>query len=406
MKSYLILLSTLLTLPSIVAMEVSVQKSQEELNEELFEVVIRYDDATYEEVIELLARGASVHARTPWNATPLIKAAEANNPNACKALLERGASVHAYTEDLLLTRYIVPTLNCTALHFAVEVGNYEVAEILLQFGADVFHAGGTRDNCRTPLHMGENNDLTPLLMNYALSTPEESTFNTWLPENTPDITNSLSIMTMAYWCLKNLGFPRDVIRLILQRNEELRIRLGFLLLPTLLQGKPIKSPYGNTIAQSIKRHTLEKLLPYRNEPIEYLDQQYGDAILNNAMRCIKEPIIVHPSKGSRIQKVRITGLVVLEISLGGILFVLTYHLYKDLKKHSLKEHLLSIAVISALVYAYKKLTPQQFHKLTTIGILGGLVGYKLYTDRKAYLQKLKRLKKRTLAYLSEPLEEN
>jgi len=89
-----------------------------------------------EVVSVLLAGGAEVDALNDSKQTPLILAAETNQPKTAKVLLEKGANVHT------LTAHGMP------LHIAAREGSTRLVELLLEHGAQV----NARDrNGSTPL---------------------------------------------------------------------------------------------------------------------------------------------------------------------------------------------------------------------------------------------------------------
>ena len=80
----------------------------------------------FEQVISvLLAGGAKVDALNDFEQTPLILAAEMNQPKAARVLLEKGANVHT------LTAHGMP------LHIAAREGSTRLVELLLEYGAPV-----------------------------------------------------------------------------------------------------------------------------------------------------------------------------------------------------------------------------------------------------------------------------
>ncbi len=85
-----------------------------------------YSKVDCKDVVELLlARGADPHLQTRFGETPLWCAAFARNSTACRALLEAGADVAARTFH-----------GDSSLTSAIEMNWFEVAEVLLDFGAD------------------------------------------------------------------------------------------------------------------------------------------------------------------------------------------------------------------------------------------------------------------------------
>jgi ankyrin repeat protein len=91
----------------------------------------------FEKVVEvLLAAGVKVDSLNESEWTPLIVAAEMNQPRVAKVLLEHGANIKK------LTAHGMP------LHIAARDGSKELIELLLEHGADV----NAKDEMgRTPL---------------------------------------------------------------------------------------------------------------------------------------------------------------------------------------------------------------------------------------------------------------
>ncbi|KAL8578596.1 hypothetical protein ACOMHN_015052 [Nucella lapillus] len=79
------------------------------------------------ELVQLLiAKGANVNARTNYNATPLIAAADNNRHHVVRLLIEHGADLNAQTSN-----------GDTACHQAAYRGHVEAVRLLVSNGADV-----------------------------------------------------------------------------------------------------------------------------------------------------------------------------------------------------------------------------------------------------------------------------
>lgn len=92
----------------------------------------------YTELVQILVRkGANVNARTSYNSTPLIAAADRNRHQVMRLLLQHGADVDSQT-----------TNGDTACHLAAYRGHVEAVRVLVEAGADL---DLTNNRFRTPL---------------------------------------------------------------------------------------------------------------------------------------------------------------------------------------------------------------------------------------------------------------
>ncbi len=175
--------------------------SQEELNEQLFEAL---DDLDYDRAKKLIEQGADVNARdgAPDFVTPImIVAGLEEAPEFLKYLIEKGADVNAkdrlgrtalmFASEVSLKNVVVLVENgadvnattgerrdkysgtvemsASALDFALERNNYEIAKYLLSKGANINNKMGTKQV--TPLlravAKGDLKDVKFLLNNGA-----------------------------------------------------------------------------------------------------------------------------------------------------------------------------------------------------------------------------------------------
>lgn len=133
------LLASILLVTSLQAAQVAVQRSQSQLNNELFEL-LNQDEVAIEELSSLLDQGAQTSARTQHSYTPLMIAAIKNHAEACHLLIERGASVNDYwSTGFFIEPIIEPQTYYQPLHFAVRHGCTAACEVLLQHGADIYY---------------------------------------------------------------------------------------------------------------------------------------------------------------------------------------------------------------------------------------------------------------------------
>ena len=87
----------------------------------------------------LLEQGSDPETRNPFGKTPLMYAAQYNQLESARLLLEAGADVNAMTiwpEDTCA--YTLETSKMTALHYAVRYASPELIELLLRHGAATF----------------------------------------------------------------------------------------------------------------------------------------------------------------------------------------------------------------------------------------------------------------------------
>ncbi|WP_395751020.1 ankyrin repeat domain-containing protein [Prosthecobacter sp.] len=124
----------------------------------------------------LLDAGADVNARSTRSLTPLHIASKGNAPDIMQLLLERGAVIEAADADgrtpilwaafegsekavkLLLQRGAkqqVPGVGMTALHYAVDNGHVNLAQLFLDAGADV---NAPDEKGASPLHLAVNSN--------------------------------------------------------------------------------------------------------------------------------------------------------------------------------------------------------------------------------------------------------
>lgn len=96
-------------------------RSQEELNERLFEL-IQTEENPIKAVKGVIKDGADIDARDDYQATPLMRAAEAEEVQIVKYLLREGADVSLEDEDGL-----------TALDYAMED---DIAKLLEDAGGE------------------------------------------------------------------------------------------------------------------------------------------------------------------------------------------------------------------------------------------------------------------------------
>ncbi len=125
-------------------------------NTELMEWVL---DEEKEAIEQSLAKGADINETNAYGWTPLMHAARVGNLDVFKLLLEKGADTHLQDDNgrtalmkailaghleivkiILLQNNIdvntVDFMNRTALHWAVTRGRKEIAQLLLENGAD------------------------------------------------------------------------------------------------------------------------------------------------------------------------------------------------------------------------------------------------------------------------------
>ncbi|KAK7476330.1 hypothetical protein BaRGS_00032448 [Batillaria attramentaria] len=89
------------------------------------------------ELVQLLIhKGANVNARTSYNSTPLIAAADRNRYQVMRCLVQNGADVNAQTSN-----------GDTACHLAAYRGHLEAVKLLVEVGADL---DLTNNKFRTP----------------------------------------------------------------------------------------------------------------------------------------------------------------------------------------------------------------------------------------------------------------
>lgn len=103
--------------------------------ESILNIAINYPDA----LDYLLTRGLNPNSKNAFGKTPLMYAAQNNNIDSAKILLEHGASTIAVTtqpDDSCF--YTLKTLNVTPLHYAVRYASPELIQLLLNNGAPTF----------------------------------------------------------------------------------------------------------------------------------------------------------------------------------------------------------------------------------------------------------------------------
>ncbi|GAB5379785.1 MAG: hypothetical protein Alis3KO_06760 [Aliiglaciecola sp.] len=111
----------------------------------------------YPEVLQyLLEKGVSANHSNAFGKTPLMYAAQRNNLEAVRLLLEAGADPNSRTTAPSITCYYdLKTFNMTALHYATRYASLEVIKTLLEFGAspDIYakHTSVQPDSLQSPL---------------------------------------------------------------------------------------------------------------------------------------------------------------------------------------------------------------------------------------------------------------
>jgi len=124
-------------------------------------VAIFIQDTAWVEL--LLARGAQADLASSKGETALMLAAQIGNHNIAELLIAYGANTNACSTQKKLTPLIL----------AAEYGHYAVAQLLLSYGANV-HAQA--ENGATPLSIAHENsdaDLEQLLMQYGTNVDQE-----------------------------------------------------------------------------------------------------------------------------------------------------------------------------------------------------------------------------------------
>jgi len=244
MKNHLFILSTLLVSFSAIAMD-----------QQLFELVEK-KDATREEVIDLLDRGASVHARASCDKTPLMVAATYSNQAVCEALIEGGAAVNATVQAWWL-----PDLSdnaWTPLYYAAESANHKVCALLLERGAELFGIYG--------LLVAPLDDKGPFdicIQGISPKYPNKNPYN----KPTEEFAQTIKTLIEHAWALPDAHNQNETI---LPRSR-------------------------TTIAKKIYITTLEKLresVPQEN--LELLEQEHGDNLYKNIYQRVENPPTIHP----------------------------------------------------------------------------------------------------------------
>lgn len=104
-------------------------------SESILNVAIKYPEA----LKYLLTKGVSANTANAFGKTPLMYAAQYNNLDAAKILLEHDASpVATTTKPSDNCFYTLATFNMTPLHYAVRYSSAELIELLLSNGAATF----------------------------------------------------------------------------------------------------------------------------------------------------------------------------------------------------------------------------------------------------------------------------
>jgi len=120
-------------------------------------------------VEEFLDSGIAVDSRDRYDATPLHWAAEYGRTEVAEILLEHGADINARKYSALIY-YSGMTYGNTPLHCATRWGRAEVVELLLRYGADV---NVQNEDGITPLHNavrgGDSQDECVKMVNLLLS---------------------------------------------------------------------------------------------------------------------------------------------------------------------------------------------------------------------------------------------
>ncbi len=274
MKNHLFILNTLLVSFSAIAMD-----------QQLFQLVEK-KDATREEVIDLLDRGASVHARASHDKTPLMVAATYSNQAVCEALIEGGAAVNATVQVWWATdlRYN----GWTPLHFAAESTNHKVCALLLERGAELFDIYHLSDEEPFSLCIRDRKELF-------VQTLENLIKHAWAFPDAQNPNESSKILTTSFLCLLNKGVPKDIIYIILQKDQEFRDLICMVLMPNVRNNKPILPRFSETIADKVYITTLEKLkksVPQEN--LELLEHEHGDNLYKNIYQRVESPPTIHP----------------------------------------------------------------------------------------------------------------
>ena len=109
----------------------------------------------------LIARGADVDARSPYDRTPLHYAARKNSLDVARLLIKLGADVDARTES-----------DETPLFCAIQGTSLDVARLLLDHGAEV---DARCDWDRTPFFWAKSLGATSLLIEYGAKPVETDT---------------------------------------------------------------------------------------------------------------------------------------------------------------------------------------------------------------------------------------
>ena len=132
----------------------------------------------FEEVKRLVEKGADVNVKDVALNTPLIAAVTVNHTEMVKYLLEKGASVedkdydfsYSYSSFYGNVSYDFHCYESSVLFIATYNGNYEVAKMILDRGADVNDINGSEK--RTALYEAallKNSEIVRLLLDYGAS---------------------------------------------------------------------------------------------------------------------------------------------------------------------------------------------------------------------------------------------
>ena len=136
------------------------------LNISLIQAIEDDDDKDDEYLKEVLASGVDLNAlgANTWNTMPttaIIMATNTNNVNKVRLLLETGRVKNINQAD---------GFGRSPIFVASENGNYEIAKILIEYGADpklppMKYPDGYGVKSKTPLDVAKNNKMRELLRN-------------------------------------------------------------------------------------------------------------------------------------------------------------------------------------------------------------------------------------------------
>lgn len=124
---------------------------------------IKFKHLTYDIVKSLVRAGANVNTRTSGGRTPLIRAIKNNNPVMVETLLCFGANPNQEGKH----KSHLTVIGKRPLHYAAEFNQEDIVKLLLQYGADVNAKTSEND---TPLHyaclLSKSNEVIKLLINH------------------------------------------------------------------------------------------------------------------------------------------------------------------------------------------------------------------------------------------------